>query len=109
MEHQIFSFFEPSFWHAFDKTFILSGVTGDVADEYDDTEFSRADDAISSMDNSDFEVSELPNGKFRCKMRVASAFFAAVIGKKGASKRRIEIETKARVDIPRQVKSSCST
>ena len=35
-------------------------------------------------------------------MRVASAFFAAVIGKKGASKRRIEIETKTRVDIPRQ-------
>ena len=52
---------------------------------------------------SDFEVTELPNGKFRCKMRVASAFFAAVIGKKGASKRRIEIETKTRVDIPRQV------
>ena len=53
---------------------------------------------------SDFEVTELPNGKFRCKMRVASAFFAAVIGKKGASnsKRRIEIETKTRVDIPRQ-------
>ena len=51
----------------------------------------------------DFEVTELPNGKFRCKMRVASAFFAAIIGKKAASKRRIEIETKAKVDIPRQV------
>ena len=51
----------------------------------------------------DFEVTELPNGKFRCKMRVASAFFAAIIGKKGASKRRVEIETKAKVDIPRQV------
>lgn len=56
-----------------------------------------------SMMASDFEVAELPNGKFRCKMRVASAFFAAVIGKKGASKKRIEIETKTRVDIPRQV------
>lgn len=79
----------------------IPGVTGDVADEYEDTDLSQAD-ALSAIDNSDFEVAELPNGKFRCKMRVASAFFAAVIGKKGASKKRIEIETKTRVDIPRQ-------
>ena len=82
------------------------GDTGDVADEYEDKDFHHADDAIPSLDNADFEVTELPNGKFRCKMRVASAFFAAIIGKKAASKRRIEIETKAKVDIPRQVHTS---
>ena len=31
---------------------MLSGVTGDVADEYEDTDLSQADDAISAMDNS---------------------------------------------------------
>ena len=69
--------------------------------------FTRTVDLEQIMMASDFEVTELPNGKFRCKMRVASAFFAAVIGKKGASKRRIEIETKTRVDIPRQVINPC--
>ena len=45
----------------------------------------------------------MPNGKFRCKMSIPSAFFAAIIGKKGASKRRIEVETKTKIDVPRQV------
>ena len=29
-----------------------AGVSGDVADEYEDTDFSQADDAMSAIDNS---------------------------------------------------------
>ncbi len=37
---------------------------------------------------------------------IASAFYALIIGKKGATKKRIEGETKARIFIPKQVRAS---
>ena len=52
----------------------------------------------------DFDVVLLDNGKYCAKLPVASAFYPMIIGKKGATKKRLETETKTRVNIPRQVR-----
>ncbi len=52
-------------------------------------------------DSSSVEIICLPSGKFRASLPVASAFFSSVIGKKGVTKKRIETETKTKLEIPR--------
>ena len=69
---------------------------GDVADEYDDEVccLEEAEDA--------FDVDCVDDGRFRLFLPIADAFFGIIIGKKGATKKRIESETRAKVVIPRQ-------
>jgi len=83
---------------------------GDTVDAYEDDEACLMDkeygDEYGTDDGSgrpeQHDVQELANGKFSVKMQVASAFYPMIIGKKGASKKRIEHETRTRVSIPRQ-------
>ena len=55
---------------------------------------------------SNFEVVLQDNGMFCAKLRVAAAFYPLLIGKKGATKKRLENETRAKVTIPRQVNTT---
>jgi len=73
---------------------------GDTADAYDDASCHL--DLDQEYSEVQHEVEELDNGRFSVKMRVASAFYPIIIGKKGASKKRIEHETRTKVIIPRQ-------
>ena len=49
---------------------------------------------------------ESTNGRYKCSLQVASAFYAIIIGKKAVMKKRIEIETKTSIRIPTQVRAS---
>ena len=42
------------------------------------------------------------NGRYEASFHIAHAFFPILIGKKGTTKKRVEQETKARINIPRQ-------
>ena len=90
------------------------GGTGDTADAYAEEtfecgggqpdEYDHDDKRPSSVSCSSYEVKELDGGgRFSAKLRVASAFYPMIIGKKGASKKRIESETRTKINIPRQV------
>ncbi len=48
------------------------------------------------------EIRQLDADRFQMSFHVASAFFALIIGKKGATKKRIEGETRTRIVIPKQ-------
>jgi activating signal cointegrator complex subunit 1 len=49
----------------------------------------------------------MSSSRYQAKFHVASAYFALIIGKKGATKKRIEMETKTRITIPKQVVAVC--
>ena len=76
---------------------------GDVIDEYED-EVGCALEFQCSEELSDcqYEIIENENGRFLASFHVASAFFAIIIGKKATTKKRIESETKTKINIPRQ-------
>lgn len=46
------------------------------------------------------EIIELSGGRYRAVMQIASPFFPQIIGKGGESKRRLENETKTRINVP---------
>ena len=81
---------------------------GDTADAYDDFDdgpsCGGAGDKSGEYNESDFNVRVTEGGKHVAEMRVASAFYPMLIGRKGATKKRLETETKTKVNIPRQVK-----
>jgi hypothetical protein len=45
------------------------------------------------------------NGRYKCSLQVASAFYAIIIGKQAIMKKRIENETRTMIRIPKQVRS----
>jgi len=87
---------------------------GDTADAYDDYEDGpscmggggqlqqQSEERSDEYRESNFEVVLQDNGMFCAKLRVAAAFYPFLIGKKGATKKRLENETRAKVTIPRQ-------
>ena len=74
---------------------------GDAPDEYED-EIGCGLENSNETNDCKYEITELENGKFKAVFHVASAFFAVIIGKKGATKKRIESDTKTRILIPKQ-------
>ena len=81
---------------------------GDVIDDYDDENIDNyALDDEYGLNSEDISVNrytiEEINGRFNCRLQIASSFYAFIIGKKGATKKRIENETKTKISIPRQV------
>jgi activating signal cointegrator complex subunit 1 len=48
----------------------------------------------------DFDVEEYSGG-FRVRLDIPSAYYAYIIGKRGETKRRIEVETKTQIRIPK--------
>ena len=89
---------------------------GDTADAYDDYEDGpscmggggqlQSEERSDEYRESNFEVVLQDNGMFCAKLRVAAAFYPFLIGKKGATKKRLENETRAKVTIPRQVNTT---
>ena len=78
---------------------------GDTADAYDDFDgpCGAAEDKSGEYRESDFDVRVTEGGKHVAQMRVASAFYPILIGKKGVTRKRLETETKTKLSIPRQV------
>ena len=59
--------------------------------------------AAEELDNSRCpDITTKSNGRFEASFHVAHAFFPLLIGKKGVTKKRLEQETKTRINIPRQ-------
>jgi len=81
-----------------DKTDIYRG---DVADEYED-EIGCAMEDTPEINDCQYRIDETNSGRFTASFHVASAFFPMLIGKKGTTKKRIESETRARLNIPKQ-------
>ena len=50
------------------------------------------------------DIEQLENGNFKVVLKVASAFFAQIIGKGGQTKVRLESDTKTKINIPRKGK-----
>ena len=100
------------------RSSILCLTLGDTADAYDDYEDGpscmggggqlqqQSEERSDEYRESNFEVVLQDNGMFCAKLRVAAAFYPLLIGKKGATKKRLENETRAKVTIPRQVNTS---
>lgn len=63
----------------------------DINDTTEDDDFNFND-----------QIERLSADRYRLSLNVATAFFAIIIGKKGSSKKRIETETRTRINIPKQ-------
>ncbi|CAL4074250.1 unnamed protein product, partial [Meganyctiphanes norvegica] len=48
----------------------------------------------------DIEIEALENGKFKCSFPVANTYYSYLIGRQGATKKRIETETYTQIRIP---------
>ena len=74
---------------------------GDTADAYDDyadgPPCGGVGDKSGEYNESDFNVRVTDGGKHVAELRVASAFYPMLIGKKGATKKRLENHTSIRV------------
>ena len=90
------------------KTVTNSYNGGDVADDYGDENIDDCalEDEYGCNSEETFGnqcAIEENNGRFSCRLQIASSFYAIIIGKKAATKKRIEQETKTQINIPRQV------
>ncbi|XP_059060470.1 activating signal cointegrator 1 complex subunit 1 [Achroia grisella] len=65
----------------------------------DDVTFSEPD---NDEEQDDFEVVMIDNNRYSTSMHVANHYFGSIIGKKGATKMRIERDTHTNIKIPRQ-------
>ena len=72
---------------------------GDAADLYDEyQEYGESEEYQAG----NYTVEEISFGRLKAGVKVASSFFPMLIGKKGATKKRIETETRTKITIPRQ-------
>ena len=82
---------------------------GDTIDDYGDNQLDNycQEEEYGLNENNDlankFNI-ECANGRYKCRLSVASAFYAIIIGKKAVTKKRIESETKTNIIIPKQVR-----
>merc|ERR1719270_83184 len=54
------------------------------------------------INDCNYSIEETNGGRCMASFHTASAFFAMIIGKKGLTKKRIESETRTRINIPKQ-------
>ena len=76
---------------------------GDAIDEYEDEVGCAGEFQSSELDDCMYVINEMAfqKGQFWAAFHVASPFFPIIIGKKGTTKKRIETETKTRINIPK--------
>merc|ERR1711915_644920 len=67
-------------------------------DAYDENVYQ--DEVDCGMEMEDLEIESLENGKFKASFPVANAYYSYLIGRQGATKKRIETETYTQVKIP---------
>lgn len=68
-------------------------------DAYDETTVYQ-DDLDCGMEVEDLDIEALENGKFKASFPVASIYYSYLIGRQGATKKRIETETYTQIRIP---------
>ncbi|XP_065086622.1 activating signal cointegrator 1 complex subunit 1 [Ochlerotatus camptorhynchus] len=77
-----------------------------TAQEYEQSEESKAyieEDLYEEDDRElDYDIQLKEGGKLQTSFHVPSAFFAMIIGNKGATRRRLEAETKTQIIVPKQ-------
>ena len=81
---------------------------GDAIDDYnnDGLDSNYREQEYVLKENSDTlndYVIESVDGRYKCSLQVASAFYAVIIGKKAVTKKRIENETNTSISVPKQV------
>lgn len=59
------------------------------------------DDLYSDEEDDDFNIEITDNNRYRCSYHIPQIFFPQIIGSKGATKKRIEAETKTQIRIPK--------
>lgn len=67
--------------------------------QYVEEDMYQPDEAEEENDKYDIEFK---NDRYSCSFHVPSQFFAQIIGAKGATRRRIESETKSQITVPKQ-------
>ena len=70
---------------------VESGYTGE-----------ECDDVAEDEEGLQHEIVEVQGGKYRAALQIAEPFYGFIIGKGGEGKRRLEAETKTRVQVPRK-------
>ena len=86
---------------------------GDTIDEFEDYQsdnFCREQEygcnGSETLPNK-YKIENI-NGRYKCSLEVASAFYGIIIGKQAIMKKRIENETKTIIRIPKQVRHNCN-
>lgn len=69
-------------------------------DEYGFEDSVYQDEVECASEMPEFEIDRLDNGKFQTVVPAASGFFSYIIGTKGATKKRIEMDTFTQIRIP---------
>ena len=78
---------------------------GDAIDEYAEEKLDNLckEDEYDLNESERKYVIEYANGRYQASIQVASAFYGFIIGKGGASKKRVEHETNTTIILPRRV------
>ena len=91
------------------KDSISQSYGGDTIDDYDAdklTNYCQVDE-YGLDENTDtlnqFCIEDV-NGRYKCALKIASAFYAIIIGKGGITRKRIENETSTSISIPKKVR-----
>ena len=70
---------------------VETGYTGEECDELGEDE-----------EGLQHEIVEVQGGRYRAALQIAEPFYGFIIGKGGEGKRRLEAETKTRVQVPKK-------
>ena len=62
----------------------------------------ECDDVGEDEEGLQHEIVEVQGGKYRAALQIAEPFYGFIIGKGGEGKRRLEAETKTRVQVPKK-------
>ncbi|XP_043070270.1 uncharacterized protein LOC6570647 [Drosophila grimshawi] len=89
--HVVHDYFGGSKWNCVNQT---TAKGYEEPDLYADEDFEE--------DGTDCNVEELSNGSYKLALHVPKSFYGSLIGFKGATKRRIELETQTEIYVPRQ-------
>jgi len=60
------------------------------------------DDEGGDEEGLQHEIVEVPGGKYRASLQIAEPFYGSIIGKGGDNRRRLEAETKTKVQVPKK-------
>merc|ERR1719234_2473034 len=71
---------------------VEAGYTGEECDEV-------GDDDEEGLQH---EIVEVQGGRYRAALQIAEPFYGFIIGKGGEGKKRLEAETKTRVQVPKK-------
>ncbi|XP_067007831.2 activating signal cointegrator 1 complex subunit 1 isoform X2 [Anabrus simplex] len=79
---------------------IFSGTAED--DEYDEEDNYQDESCALDEPCDEFELEVTEGGRYRTTFHVARSYFPFIIGAKGATRRRLENETRTQIRVPRQ-------